>query len=171
MNLLEKSSFVWLEGLSVDRNQFVSFEKRFEIGSVLPCRLHLFADTRYRLWVNEKFVGFGPGRFVTQHPEYDSHDLDNYLNAGSNLVRVEVNYFGASSYQSMPDGLPGFIAAGGCPNCGISFATPGDWEARVHTAWRSDAPLFSFAQNPLEICDTRILSNELESDGRLRKLR
>ncbi|MEI8340934.1 MAG: hypothetical protein WCH43_05270 [Verrucomicrobiota bacterium] len=123
--------------------------------------LHLFADTRYRLFVNNTFVAYGPGRFVTAHPEYDTHEISPHLLKGNNVIRVEVNYYGCSSFQTMPDGLPGFIAAGGSAGGATDFATPGAWLARMHKAWDSQAPLFSFAQNPIEICDTRILEDEL----------
>ena len=150
-----RARFVWAGGPAERRNQFVRFERRVAFGeppSSFP--LHLFADTRYRLRVNQAFVATGPGRFLTGHPEYDTHELAPYLRAGENLIEVEVNFFGASSFQSMPDGEPGFIAAGGAD--GQDLATPGAWTAfRLH-AWRWDAPLFSFAQNPVEICDTRI---------------
>lgn len=170
------SSFVWAEDGLPGRQIFVSFEKRFHLVdsadcAAPPCQLKLFADTRYRLWVNGHFVGYGPGRFVTPFPEYDSHELEPWLVAGENLIRVEVNYYGASSYQSMPDGRPGFIAAGGSADGRIDFSTPGDWRARVHNAWRSDAPLFSFAQNPVEICDTGLLEAELEDATRVTGLR
>ena len=117
--------------------------------------MHVFADTRYRLRVNGEFAGAGPGRFVTQHPEFDTYDLAGLLRCGKNTLEVEVNFFGASSYQTMPDGQPGFWAAGGAH--GVNLATPGEWTAEVLRAWRPDAPLFSFAQNPVEICDTRLL--------------
>ena len=168
-----KSLPVWIQEATCGRNQFVSFQMDFptdaEIG---PCRIHLFADTRYRLYVNGVFVAYGPGKFVTQHPEYDSHDLTGWLSPGLNRVRVEANFYGSSSYQSMPDGKPGFIAAGGTADGTVDFSTPGDWNCRVHHAWDAEAPLFSFAQNPAEICDTRILQEELEGpfSGRLRIL-
>jgi hypothetical protein len=144
------------------RNQFVSFERRFVCGANPQATLHLFADTRYRLFVNGEFVAYGPGRFVTAHPEYDTHDLTLRLRAGENILRVEVNYYGCSSFQTMPDGLPGFIAAGGTADGRVDFATPGDWRARIHRAWDANAPHFSFAQNPAEICDTRMLAGELD---------
>ncbi|MFA6286167.1 MAG: hypothetical protein WC661_02185 [Opitutaceae bacterium] len=157
------SRYIWAEGLAPNRNQFVSFEHGLAISAPPsgPVLIHLFADTRYRLWVNERFIAYGPARFVTAHPEYDTYDLAPHLRSGTNLVRVEVNYYGSASYQSMPDGLPGFIAAGGLP--GNDFATPGSWRARHHKAWDAEAPHFSFAQNPAEICDTRVLAAELAS--------
>lgn len=146
-------------------NQFVSFELPFTRpaprATAAPVHLHVFADTRYRLFVNDRFVAYGPARFVTGHPEFDTFTLDALLVPGLNRVRVEVNFYGASSFQTMPDGRPGFIAAGGTADGSVSFATPGAWRARLHRAWDADAPAFSFAQNPAEICDTRLLATEL----------
>jgi len=160
-SLFADSGFCWAKDLPPGRNQFVSFERRFTLPTVIPATLHLFADTRYRLFVNGSFVAYGPGRFVTAHPEYDSHDLAAFLKRGENLLRVEVNYYGCSSFQTMPDGLPGFIAAGGTADGAVSFATPGTWLSLIHRAWDPRSPLFSFAQNPIERCDTRILDKEL----------
>ena len=146
--------FIWVDDRVPGRNQFIRFERSLDLLAVpgeFP--MHLFADTRYRLRANGKFVAAGPGRFVTQFPEFDTHDLAGFLRPGKNRISVEVNFFGASSFQSMPDGRPGFIAWGGGGD--VNLATPGGWEAfRLH-AWRWDAPLFSFAQSPVEICDTR----------------
>ena len=160
-NPFSYSRYCWPEGLAPGRNQFVSFEREiiFSTAPRSPVLLHLFADTRFRLWVNERFVAYGPARFVTGYPEYDTYDLVPFLHPGENRVRVEVNYYGCSSFQTMPDGLPGFIAAGGTPE--HDFTTPGLWSARKHSAWDEEAPNFSFAQNPVEICDTRVLAQEL----------
>lgn len=157
----EHSRFCWAPDLPPGRNQFVSFERRFTLTPGTPATLHLFADTRYRLLVNDAFVAYGPGRFVTSSPEFDTIDLGPWLRPGDNVLRVEVNYYGAASYQTMPDGLPGFIAAGGTADGQVSFTTPGAWTCRVHQAWDHQAPHFSFAQNPAEICDTRRLAQEL----------
>jgi hypothetical protein len=126
MSIFDHSHFIWAERFVASRNQFISFEQHVPQTDEGQVYLHLFADTRFRLWVNEVFVAYGPGRFVTQFPEYDSYDLSSYLTQGENLVRVEVNYYGSSSYQSMPDGQPGFIAAGGSEDGAINFATPGN---------------------------------------------
>ncbi len=150
--------FVWLRGVAPGRQLFVRFERRFDWhGTTGPFPLRLFADTRYRLRVNGEFAGAGPARFVTQHPEFDTYDLAPLLRSGTNRLEVEVNFFGSSSFQSMPDGKPGFWAEGGAD--GVDLATPGDWTAVLLRAWRRNTPLFSFAQNPVETCDTRLLEH------------
>lgn len=154
------ASFIWAREGGSGRNHFFCFERNFDLVSVPGSFfLHLFADTRYRLWVNGEFVAAGPGRFVTQYPEYDTNDLAPLLKPGGNKIRVEVNFFGASSFQSMPDGQPGFIAWGGSGEVGLE--TPGAWIARRMDAWRGDAPNFSFAQGPVEICDTRLADGDM----------
>lgn len=156
-----KAEFCWVPDFPPARNQFVSFELRLRLSAPGDAALHLFADSRYRLFVNERFIAYGPGRFVTAHPEFDTHAIGSALVIGSNLIRVEVNYYGSLSFQTMPDGRPGFIADGGTADGRISFATPGVWRSRIHRAWDSQAPHFSFAQNPAEICDTRTFAAEL----------
>lgn len=159
------AAFVWVGVGDAGRNAFVLFRRDF----VLPhmpetALLHLFADSRYRLRVNGTFVYAGPPRFVTQSPEFDSVDLAPYLRKGANCVTVEVNAYGASSYQTMADGRGGFIAWGaidpGGRGSSVDLSTPGAWQCRELTAWDANAPLYSFAQNPVEILDTRKLKEE-----------
>jgi len=157
------SAFTWIKDLPPGRNQFVSFQREFFWKKSDVVSLALFADTRFRLFVNEVFIAYGPARFVTQFAEFDRFDLTPHLHPGTNTIRVEVNFYGTSSYQSMPDGRPGFIAAGGTADGRLDLSTPGDWRAILHQAWDPQAPLFSFAQNPCEILDTRTLAEELAS--------
>lgn len=119
----------------------------------LGAEFHLFADCRYRRFFNDQFVYAEPGRFVTQFPEFDTVDIQSFLQGGENKIEVEVNYFGASSYQTMPDSQPGFIAWGQVEE--HSLFTPGDWKAEVSEQCASNAPAFSFAQSPIELRDLR----------------
>lgn len=154
------ASFVWFGAGGCERNRFVLFRRNVFIdeGPVLA-DFYLFADSRYRLRVNGRFVYAGPPRFVTQYPEYDTVDLLPYLTLGFNCITVEVNAYGASSYQTMPDGRGGFLAWGRVVHAGeasqIDLATPGGWLAREVEAWDPHSPLYSFAQNPVEIFDTQ----------------
>lgn len=150
-----KARFVWAPHLH--RTQVVFFRREFKLstGPVVSFPLHVFADTRYRLFVNGRFLGSGPARFVTQHPEFDTFELRDDLVSGDNAIVVEAYFYGCSSFQTMPDGRGGMIAWGG--SGGVDLATPGEWRMLHSEAWDPNTALLSFAQNACEVCDTRKL--------------
>ncbi len=143
------------------RNQFVIFRREFDLpeDSASPDAgiIHLFADTRYRLRVNGTVIAHGPARFNQALREYDSVSLRPWLKPGANVLTVEVNHFGASSFQAVPGTRACFIAwgtislhAGGA----VDLSTPGGWQGwEAGTAWDQHSPPFSFAQGPVEILD------------------
>lgn len=67
------------------------FRKSFDITSVpksLP--IHVSADNRYKLYVNEKLVSLGPARGDIQHWNFETLDLVPYLHPGKNVIAAEV---------------------------------------------------------------------------------
>ena len=86
-------SFIWTRESS-PTNQ--SLQVGFRRSVVLPvapvaARLHLFAYTRYQLFVNGDYVGRGPNRFENRRPEYDTWDIAARLHAGTNVLAVLVH--------------------------------------------------------------------------------
>jgi hypothetical protein len=70
---------------------YVAFRKHFQLADAeKKATLQIFADARYMLWVNGRYVQRGPARFEPQAPEYDSVDLTQYLHKGDNLIAVLV---------------------------------------------------------------------------------
>jgi len=166
-----KPLFVWCDRTGLGRNVFVLFRRRFTLAGdparqVRQARLHLFADTRYRLWVNGEVVAYGPARFIPSHPEYDSVDLRPWLRKGRNALVAEANSFGESSFEAMPS-VGGFIAWGKVRTTRgfVDLSTPGDWKMQPSDAWDADAPLYSFAQGPAEILDLRKLPEGVHGPG------
>lgn len=153
-----RARHVWVPGLPARRNIFARFRRVLRAcGSDLRGTMHVFADTRYVARVNGHFAGSGPARFANSHPEFDTWDIGRFLVEGENQIEILVNFFGASSYQTEPGGRPALIVWGDA--AGEPLETPGAWECLEETAWRGDSPLFSFAQGPVEICDTRELGD------------
>lgn len=147
-------TFVWSDGETDRRNDFCRFRREFELAAVPAAAvLHVFADSRYRLWVNEVLVMAGPARFVPSHPEFDTVDLGRWLRPGTNVLLAEATSYGASSYQTSRSSRAGFVAWGHVGE--LDLATPGAWLAQRATGWDREAPPFSFAQGPVEILDTR----------------
>jgi len=152
------AEFVWKDAEGSGRQQTVLFRRNIEIGDEGkgPAILHLFADSRYHLYVNGTHVNFGPSRFYVAHPEYDSYDLSPYLRSGQNVIAVEVLTNGTVTYQ-VPLSRGGFIAWGEITTASGSYSlsTPGEWNMWVSDAYDHQALRFSFACGPMEVFDGR----------------
>ncbi len=140
------------------RNVFCIFERTVAIESALrAASVRIFADSLYRLIVNGQILGYGPARFHPSWPEYDSHDIREALVVGENLIRIEVNSRGVGCFQAVP-GRGGLAVAGEID--GQEIGLPEEWSVRHSRAWDGDSESYSFAQGPVEICNTLELQNE-----------
>jgi len=88
-----QNSVIWIPRLAQEtpRPTCVAFRKQFTLAEE-PARaqLHVFADSRYLLWVNGQYVLWGPSRFHPKRPEYDTVDVTKFLRRGSNCLAVLV---------------------------------------------------------------------------------
>ena len=151
------AAFVWKDSEGSGRQQTVLFRRNIVLeDSVESAAIHLFADSRYHLYVNGMHINFGPSRFYTAHPEFDSYDLAPFLNPGKNVIAVEVLSNGTETYQ-VPLSKGGFIAWGEISTGSRreTLETPGDWKMWVSEAYDHQALRFSFACGPMEIFDGR----------------
>ncbi len=151
--------FIWKDAAGSGRQQTVLFRRTFHIadtGSVDSAVIHLFADSRYHLYVNGTHVNFGPSRFYLRNPRYDSYDLSGYLQEGRNVIAAEVLSNGTETFQ-VPLSIGGLIAWGEVRTGtgSVSLDTPGQWKMFASGAFRQDALRFSFACGPMEIFDAR----------------
>ena len=79
------------------------FRRRFTLDEV-PARVpaRLTADSRYMLWVNGVWIGYGPARSQPRRMRYDTYDLAPHLRAGENVIAVLVKYHGTARTDWMP---------------------------------------------------------------------
>lgn len=92
---------VWLRGLSTERNIQVGFTTTFAKPSTGRVHLRLAASTRYRAWVNGKFIGHGPSRGPHGHYRVDIWDLTPHLKPGGNTVAIEVAGYNCNSFYTL----------------------------------------------------------------------
>jgi alpha-L-rhamnosidase len=62
---------------------------------VLPAKpgsfvIHISADNRYKLFVNEKLVSLGPARGDPDHWNFETRDIAPFLRAGKNIIAAQV---------------------------------------------------------------------------------
>lgn len=153
----DKARFVWVTEQTHDRNVYGVFRRSFDLKKIpATAELKLFADTVYQLFVNGKFIEFGPVRFDPQFPQYDSHNLVPHLHEGRNAIVVLVNSFGQKTYKAMRE-QAGFLAWGEIREKDktlIDFATgTSGWKATADPARTRYASKLSFALNSREIVD------------------
>ena len=71
-----QQSFVWAPSAPTGKQVYAVFRKTLALkGPPQSAVLRLFADSRYILWINGKYVDRGPCRFDPKGPEYDALDV------------------------------------------------------------------------------------------------
>ena len=87
-------------------NGFVAYRKQFTLTAApASVQLHLFADTRYVLWINGVPVHRGPNRFETRGPQYDTVEIASKLVVGVNTLAIVV--MGNTNNARMMQHAPG----------------------------------------------------------------
>lgn len=99
---------VWLENRENELNLAVVFEAT--VGSLVGTDLHVAAATFYRVFVNDRFVAFGPARTARGYARVDVLPLAKYnANNDSNVVRIEVVGYNCRSLSTCLQ--PSFLCA------------------------------------------------------------
>ena len=118
-----QSAMIWSPTVPSGTQAYVAFRKTFELpGPVAPSVLHLFADSRYMLWVNGAYVLRGPCRFNPKRPEYDSVDLRPFMKQGGNTLVVLVHHLERANEVSLGQV---FSLVSGLPSAMPVRASPG----------------------------------------------
>ena len=87
-------SMIWLTSAPAGQQVYAVFRKSFTLAEEpQSATLHLFADSRYVLWINGRYLERGPCRFDPRAPAYDTLEVRPFLRAGSNVVAVLVHHF------------------------------------------------------------------------------
>lgn len=150
-------TLVWVRSEGGERNEHVFFRREFTLDT-LPkqAKLHVYADSRYALYVNGLYLGFGPVRSFHANPHYDSYDILPHLDKGKNVIAVHALCNGMLTYQLF-DYQGGFTAWGEIQtkNQKIDLSTNQGWLCRKSKGYDQTAPRLSFATGAIENWDSR----------------
>ncbi len=89
------------------------FRKTIELASK-PGKyiIHISADNRYKLYVNERMVSMGPARGDIAHWNYETMDIASYLKAGKNIIAAQVWNEGEFKPEAQISFKTGFVLQG-----------------------------------------------------------
>jgi len=134
-----QQQMIWADPNAKLQSAFVDFRKRFFLADApVKANLHIFADVRYMLWINGRYVLRGPVRFVPSGPEYDSDDVTSYLQPGNNelVVLVLANQSNGKMMHHAP-GLAVRLEILGAQGTQTVVATDPTWKWSDQTRYRT----------------------------------
>jgi alpha-L-rhamnosidase len=108
-----KANWIAVSGESPDGYGVYLFRKSFSIhnkpGSFI---IHVSADNRYKLFVNETQVSLGPARGDLEHWNYETIDISSFIRAGKNVITAYVWNEGEWRAEGQISLRTGFILEG-----------------------------------------------------------
>lgn len=73
-----------------DENALYYFRKEIDVNSLCESKINIFAESRYKLYINNHLIAVGPCRRASETGYYDTVDITDYLVEGENRIDVWV---------------------------------------------------------------------------------
>ena len=127
---------------------------RWQWNGVGRVKLWITADSRYKLWVNGKFVQRGPARSYPWAQKVDEADITDLLNVGDNQLAVQVYQPGYSHFSGVHRGAAGLLAWVECDK-EVVLVTNGRWRVQRDRSFADDVPRVSIYGSGVEKRDWR----------------
>lgn len=136
---LAPAKWIWIPSQRTLANTFVLFRKEITLqDQPLSATGWILADSRYLLRVNGQRVQWGPAPSDPRWPEADPVDLGAYLKPGTNVIAVEVLYYGHGE-GTWVTGKPGLLFRLELQNAAgtkETLCTDRSWQCRLDRAHR-----------------------------------
>ncbi len=165
-----------------DMNIYILARKSFSLPQKpQKAILNITADSRYKVFLNGKYIGRGINRCESYYWYYDSYDITDTLQEGDNVVAIHAIFFGMECAFYTPPELAGRNKEN-CGKGGLLFELGFAYDSEEFTEWigsdqttriirnvaeRSDVPLKNDAMGFIEEFDSRKMPqnwNELDFD-------
>jgi alpha-L-rhamnosidase len=116
----------------------ILFRKSFDLPTK-PSQfvVHLSADNHYRLFVNGKYITRGPARGDISHWFFETLDLAEYLQAGKNMIAVEVVNWGPKRSFTYFSQMTSFIMQGDTEAEKMVNTFGGSWKCMQNQAFNA----------------------------------
>ncbi|MDH7481175.1 MAG: family 78 glycoside hydrolase catalytic domain [Armatimonadota bacterium] len=159
-----KGKWIWDSGEDKPVNYYLYVRKTFNLpGNAVTAPVRICADSRYKLYVNGRFVGRGPVRSDPRWQYYDTYDLSPYLTSGKNVIAALVHHYGTGTFFYIL-GRGGFIFDGSifytdansnkCKK--LTLASDESWRVLPAKAWFRDLPRMDVQLGFNEVYDANL---------------
>ena len=161
--VITQDSPIWAHNSTPEAHEVALFRHKFSLnGSMKSVELHIFADTRYEVWIDGVWIERGPARFSINTREYDVIKLGS-LSKGDHLISVLVQW--APNNRRSESTTPYLTAhIQGNTSKGLKYVakTSDEWKVLLSEAWRRDAvPVHTWELiGPTELLDLRLLPKD-----------
>ena len=155
--MFKKAFAVWSENRENEIHLRLRFKTILERPDAPDCIVKLATSGIYNLYVNGKFVAYGPARAGRGHFRIDEYDILPYLTDGKNVVVIEVVGYNITSYYLKRQ--PAFLAAEILAQDTVLAYTGRDFTAQQNPNYIQKVQRYS-AQRPtvetyrIKACDT-----------------
>lgn len=137
--MMEQTNWIWTRdwGAEDDRTpRIVLFRKAFRLAEIpSSLKVRVSADTRYKLYVNGKFVQFGPSKGDARIWFADTVDIAPFLKPGENVIGAAVLRYPlareAGCHSMFRTGTPGLYVKGCDDSIPSDHSVPGGSAAAV----------------------------------------
>ncbi|HCE43833.1 MAG TPA: hypothetical protein DET40_09825 [Lentisphaeria bacterium] len=148
-----KSRWIWTK--DVLPNSYVAALAEFDMpASPRNAAIGIFADAKYKLYINGRFVNAGPCPFRKPVIMVDEYDVAQYLKKGSNTILVLAHFIGSNTKYNIAE-KPGILASLSAKAGGktIKCSTGGNWKVAELKCWNSNSPRRNWAIEHMEDLD------------------
>lgn len=152
------AQWVWAPGRPTAAFERCFFRHDFELDTVGYLKLHLSADSRYKLHINGQLLGVGPAAGDLYHYHYDSFGFDRIikLNPRKYQLIVEVLSFGKNGPINEMHARGGLMVHGGVFDEQDNLLTPVTTKGGDDSAWKVlDDPTFGIQERGGVTADTK----------------
>jgi len=106
---IEKAAWIWRDGWDGKQTEVVLFKRDFELSEEQTFVIHVSADQRFQLFLNNTPFALGPDRSDLMHWSFASYRIT--LPKGKHLLEAKVFWLGDFAPAAQTTYRPGFILA------------------------------------------------------------
>ena len=139
-NLFLSAKPIWVSGKEKEVNCRVQFKTVCEKAQ--NAKIHIATSGIYQLWINGKFVSYGPARAGKNHFRMENMDISSYLTNEKNTVIIEVAGYYCSNFYIMQQ--DSFLQAEIVSEDNVLAQTGKDFTARINPYYVQKIQRYSY---------------------------